>query len=137
MIEEYGLQHWIQHYGCMVDLFGKSGQLEAAYEVTKTMKFEPNFVIWGSFLSAFKEHKQLDMAERMIERSLRVIKPENDGGIYTLVCDLNALNKERDDTVQVRKLMLNQMWGKPEALVLSEVDYGDWRTNSSMILQLL
>lgn len=93
----------------MVDLFGKSGQLEEAYEVTKTMKFEANFVIWGSFLSAFKEHKQLDMAERMIERSLRVINPENDGGIYTLVCDLNALNKERDDTVQVRKLMLNQM----------------------------
>ncbi|KAF2298903.1 hypothetical protein GH714_029076 [Hevea brasiliensis] len=97
MIEEYGLEHRIQHYGCMVDLFGKAGLLEEAYEVIKMMKFETNIVIWGSFLSASKEHKQFDMAERVIEQILSVIKPENDGGIYTLICDLYALNEKWDD----------------------------------------
>ncbi|XP_037495160.1 pentatricopeptide repeat-containing protein At5g66520-like [Jatropha curcas] len=107
MIEEYGLEVKIQHYGCMVDLFGKAGLLEEAFEVIKTMKFEANIVIWGSFLSACKEHKQFDLAERTIDRVLRIIKPEN-GGIYTLICTLYALNGKWDDAERVRKLMLDQ-----------------------------
>lgn len=108
MIEEYGVEPRIQHYGCMVDLFGKAGLLEEAYEVIKTMKFEPNIVIWASFLSACKEHKQFDMAERVIERVLRKIKPENDGGVYALISDLYVLNEKWDEAERVRKLMLNQ-----------------------------
>eukprot|EP00257_Ricinus_communis_P001627 XP_002512033.2 pentatricopeptide repeat-containing protein At5g66520 [Ricinus communis] len=108
MIEEYGLERRIQHYGCMVDLFGKAGLLDEAYNVIKTMKVENNVVIWGSFLSACKEHKKFDMAERVIEQVLKVIKPENDGGIYTLVCDLYTSNEKWDDAERVRKLMLNQ-----------------------------
>ncbi|KAK9267956.1 hypothetical protein L1049_010393 [Liquidambar formosana] len=57
MIEEYGLEPRIQHYGCMVDMFGKAGQLEDAYEIMKKMRVEPNVVVWSSFLSACKEHK--------------------------------------------------------------------------------
>ncbi|KAG8654248.1 pentatricopeptide repeat-containing protein At1g33350 [Manihot esculenta] len=108
MIEEYGLEHRIQHYGCMVDLLGKAGLLEEAYEVIKKMKLDTNAFIWGSFLSACKEHKQFDMAEIVIEPILSAIKPENDGGIYTLICDLYALNEKWDDAERVRKLMLNQ-----------------------------
>ncbi|KAF2325485.1 hypothetical protein GH714_029459 [Hevea brasiliensis] len=108
MIEEYGLEHRIQHYGCMVDLLGKAGLLEEAYEVIKTMKFKTNVVIWGSFLSACKEHKQFDMAESVIEQILSAIDPENDGGIYALICDLYALNEKWDDAERVRKLMLDQ-----------------------------
>ncbi|KDP41355.1 hypothetical protein JCGZ_15762 [Jatropha curcas] len=116
MIEEYGLEGKIQHYGCMVDLFGKAGLLEEAFEVIKTMKFEANIVIWGSFLSACKEHKQFDLAERAIEQVSRIIKPENDGGIYTLICALYASNEKWDDVERVRKLMLDQNVRKVEGL---------------------
>ncbi|XP_031282694.1 pentatricopeptide repeat-containing protein At5g66520-like [Pistacia vera] len=108
IIEEYGLEPRIQHYGCMVDLFGKAGLLEEAYEVIRTMRFEPNVVIWGSFLAACKEHKKFDMAERVIEQVLRMVKPENDGGVFTLICDLYVLNEKWDDAERVRKLMLNK-----------------------------
>lgn len=107
MIEEYGLEPRIQHYGCMVDLFGKAGLLEEAYEVIKTMKFKPNVFIWSSFLAACKEHKQFEVADRVIEQVLRMVKPENDGGIYTLICDLYVLNEKWDDAESVRKLMLD------------------------------
>lgn len=106
--EEYDLEPRIQHYGCMVDLFGKAGFLEEAYEVIRTMRFEPNVVIWGSFLAACKEHKQFEMAERVIGQALRMVKPENDGGVFTLICDIYAMNEKWEDAERVRKLMLNQ-----------------------------
>ncbi|KAG6781286.1 hypothetical protein POTOM_014180 [Populus tomentosa] len=108
MIKETGLEPRIQHYGCMVDMFGKAGLLEEAYEVMKEMEFEPNIVIWGSFLSACKMHKQFDIADRVIGQVLRDIKPENDGGIYSLLSDLYVLNKKWDDAERVRNLVLNQ-----------------------------
>ncbi|THG02924.1 hypothetical protein TEA_013824 [Camellia sinensis var. sinensis] len=72
MIEEYGLEPTIQHYGCVVDMFGKAGLLGEAYKV------------------------------------MEMVKPENDGGVYTLVSDLYVLGEKWDDAERVRKLMVNQ-----------------------------
>ncbi|GAV80092.1 PPR domain-containing protein/PPR_2 domain-containing protein [Cephalotus follicularis] len=108
MMEEYGLKPRIQHYGCMVDLFGKAGLLEEAYDVIRTMGLEPNVVVWSSFLSACKEHKQFDMAERVTEQVLRMIKPEKDGWVFSLISDLYVSNKKCDDAERVRKLMFSK-----------------------------
>ncbi|XP_042519816.1 pentatricopeptide repeat-containing protein At5g66520-like [Macadamia integrifolia] len=108
MVQEYGLEPRIQNYGCMVDLLGKAGLLEEAYEVIKTMKLEPNAIVWSSFLAACKLHKQFEMAERMIEQVLQVVKPENDGGVYSLICDIYVLNEKWEDAERVRNLMANQ-----------------------------
>ncbi|XP_028791424.1 pentatricopeptide repeat-containing protein At1g33350-like [Neltuma alba] len=107
MIERHGLEPRIQHYGCMVDLLGKAGKLEEAYEVIRAMKLEPNVVVWGSFLSACKEHGQFEMAERVIGQVLRMVKPENDGGMYTLICDLYVLGQKREEAERLRKLMID------------------------------
>ncbi|KAM7524753.1 hypothetical protein LguiA_014655 [Lonicera macranthoides] len=108
MIEEYGLRPRIQHYGCMVELFGKAGQLGEAYEVINTMPLEPNVVIWGSFLSSCKVHKQFELAERVINRVLAVVRPENNGGVYSLICDLYVLCDKWDEAEKMRKLMIKQ-----------------------------
>ncbi|KAF5185306.1 Pentatricopeptide repeat-containing protein [Thalictrum thalictroides] len=76
MVEEYGLEPRIQHYGCVVDLLGRAGRLDKAYEVIKTMKLEPNVVVWGSFLAACKLHKQFKMAEKVMEQVLKVREAE-------------------------------------------------------------
>ncbi|KAL4614345.1 hypothetical protein ACB092_07G047700 [Castanea dentata] len=106
MIEECGLEPRIQHYGCIVDLLGKAGLLEEAYEIIRTMKFEPNIVIWGSFLTACREHKQFGMAERVIDKVLSIITPENNGGVYSLIADLYVLGEKWDEAEGLRKLML-------------------------------
>ncbi|CAN1166475.1 Pentatricopeptide repeat-containing protein At5g66520 [Linum perenne] len=105
MIKEYGLEYRIQHYGCMVDLYGKAGLVEEAYGVIMTMELEPSAVVWGSFLSACKEHDRFDMAEKVMELVLRAVKPESDGGIYCQVCDLYVRNRRWEDAERVRKLM--------------------------------
>ncbi|CAH9106498.1 unnamed protein product [Cuscuta europaea] len=107
MKEEYGLTRSIQHYGCMVDLFGKAGLLEEAYEVINSMSFEPNVIIWGSFLSSCKLHKQFEMGDRVIERVMKTVKPENDGGVYSLISDIYVLSGRLGQSESVRELMLN------------------------------
>ncbi|OVA01558.1 Pentatricopeptide repeat [Macleaya cordata] len=108
MIQEYKIKPRIQHYGCMVDLLGKGGRLEEAYEVIESMKLEPNVVIWSSLLAACKVHKRFEMAEKVIERVLMVVKPESDGGVYTLISDLYSLNGKWEKAQWVRELMVNQ-----------------------------
>lgn len=105
MIEEYGLEIRIQHYGCMVDLLGKSGLLEEAYGVIKTMRLEPNVTVWSSLLSACKQQKSFDMAERVIEQILEKIEPKNHGGIYSLISDLYVLEEKWDDAEKIRNLL--------------------------------
>ncbi|KAI3455770.1 hypothetical protein Pfo_012433 [Paulownia fortunei] len=108
MLEQCGLRPRIQHYGCMVDLFGKTGLLGEAYEVINTMPFEANVVIWGSFLSSCKLHRQFQMADKVIDKVMRMVRPENDGGVYSLISDLYVLNGKWSEAERLRKLMLCQ-----------------------------
>ncbi|XP_050238024.1 pentatricopeptide repeat-containing protein At3g21470 [Mercurialis annua] len=57
----------IKHYGCMVDLLGRAGRLQDAYDFIKRMQMKPNDVIWGSLLGACRVHFNMDMAEKVME----------------------------------------------------------------------
>ena len=113
MISECGLKPRIQHYGCMVDLLGKAGKVGEAFEIIETMPFEPNVLVWSSFLSSCKLHKQFEMAERVVDRILRSVHPDNHGGVYTLICDLYDLNGKWNEAERVRKLMVDHNVKKP------------------------
>lgn len=39
----------VQHYGCMVDLMARAGQLEQAMNFIENMPVRPNAAIWGAF----------------------------------------------------------------------------------------
>ncbi|KAL7089779.1 hypothetical protein ACP275_13G203800 [Erythranthe tilingii] len=109
MIEQCGIRPRIQHYGCMVDLFGKTGLLGEAYEIINTMPFEANVVIWGSFLSSCKLHKQFQMADdNVIDKVMRMVTPENDGGVYSLICDLYVLSGKWSEAERIRNMMLTK-----------------------------
>ncbi|XP_068655510.1 pentatricopeptide repeat-containing protein At2g20540-like [Aristolochia californica] len=106
MIADYGLEPRIQHYGCMVDLLGRAGLLDEAYEFIETMKLEPNIVVWSSFLAACKTHGRFDMVDRALKPVMLLAKPDRDGGVYTLISDLYALRSKWEDVEQMRKSML-------------------------------
>ncbi|CAK8544491.1 unnamed protein product [Lathyrus sativus] len=108
MIEECGLEPRVQHYACLVYLIGKSGNLEEAYEIIKTMRVEPNVVVLGSFLSACKEHKQFEISERVIEQVLRMANPENDRGLYNLIADLYVIGEKLEEAERLKKFMVNE-----------------------------
>nr|AYM00999.1 pentatricopeptide repeat protein [Salvia miltiorrhiza] len=74
MVNVYKIKPTMEHYGCMVDLLGRSGEIEEAYRVIMSMPMEPNSVILRSYLSACNVHHcahGLDghLVERLIELS--------------------------------------------------------------------
>ena len=52
----------------MIDLLGRAGLLKEASDLIKSMPMEPNDVIWGSFLAAYRTHKNIKMAAYTAER---------------------------------------------------------------------
>ncbi|CAJ1943272.1 unnamed protein product [Sphenostylis stenocarpa] len=56
MVRVYGIKPRVEHYGCMIDLLGRSGLIREAYDIIKSMPLKPNDVILRSFLGACKIH---------------------------------------------------------------------------------
>ncbi|KAI7737851.1 LOW QUALITY PROTEIN: hypothetical protein M8C21_006860 [Ambrosia artemisiifolia] len=54
MKKDYGIQPGEKHYAAMVDILGRSGKLDEAYEFVKNAPCKRHPVIWGALLQACK-----------------------------------------------------------------------------------
>ncbi|KAJ4952061.1 hypothetical protein NE237_028893 [Protea cynaroides] len=61
---ESGLKPNVKHYGTLVDLLGRGGQLEEAYQIITSMPMVPDVVLWQTLLGASKTYGNVEMAER-------------------------------------------------------------------------
>ncbi|KAL6615685.1 hypothetical protein ACP70R_037955 [Stipagrostis hirtigluma subsp. patula] len=102
-MSNFGVAPDIEHYGCIVDLLGRAGLLDEAFDFIKNMPIEPNHVIWGSLLSACRFHHKMDLGRR-IGRHIIDLAP-NDMGAHVLISNLYAEEGQWDDVQQVRELM--------------------------------
>ncbi|XP_075100749.1 pentatricopeptide repeat-containing protein At5g66520-like [Nicotiana tabacum] len=89
MVSIYNIRPTMEHYGCMVDMFGRAGELEEAYDLIKSMPIEPNSVILRSFISACKHHG-IPCANENIRDILLKVEPEL-GSNYVLASSLSFL----------------------------------------------
>ncbi|RLN22183.1 pentatricopeptide repeat-containing protein [Panicum miliaceum] len=122
MVDRYCLKPNIHHYGCMVDLYGKAGLLEDAYEVIKTMEVEPNVIIWTSLLAACKKFKNVEIAIEGMEKALALEISDENAGLYMLISDLYAMGGRWDDMMKVRRLMDERNVRKNRGLSSIKVD---------------
>lgn len=93
----------LEHYGCMVDLLGRAGQLREAYEVIQSMPMKPDSVIWGALLGACSFHGNVELAEIAAE-SLFVLEPWNPGN-YVILSNIYASAGQWDGVSKLRKVM--------------------------------
>ncbi|XP_051148777.1 pentatricopeptide repeat-containing protein At1g26900, mitochondrial [Andrographis paniculata] len=63
MVEVYRLVPKIEHYGCLVDLLGRAGLLEEAYEVIKGLPVEKDTTAWRALLGACRTYGCIELAE--------------------------------------------------------------------------
>lgn len=78
-----GFDLGIEQYGCIVDLLGRSGQLERALQFIKQMPLEPNAAIWSSLLGACKFHQNAGIGE-IAGNKLLEMEPDNVGNYMDL-----------------------------------------------------
>ncbi|PQM34276.1 pentatricopeptide repeat-containing protein [Prunus yedoensis var. nudiflora] len=88
MREDYNIEPEIEHYGCLVDLLGRAGHLDQAFDRVKKMPTKPESKIWGSLLSSCRTHCNLKIAITAMEH-LSVLEPD-DAGNYVLLSNIYA-----------------------------------------------
>ncbi|KAF5732320.1 hypothetical protein HS088_TW18G01014 [Tripterygium wilfordii] len=103
MTKVYGLTPEMKHYGCVVDLLSRAGNLDKAYEFINAMPITPNVVVWRILLSACKLHGNVDLAEIATNKLLK-LDPSNNGN-YVLLSNIYSSSDRWGDAKQIRELI--------------------------------
>ncbi|KAE8708618.1 Pentatricopeptide repeat-containing protein [Hibiscus syriacus] len=103
MINEHMITPTHEHYGCMVDLFGRANLLREAVEIVETMPFAPNVVIWGSLMAACQIHGETELGEFAAKRLIE-IEPDHHGALV-LLSNIYAKERKWQDVGDLRQLM--------------------------------
>lgn len=78
MEERYKITPRMEHYGCMVNMLGRAGLVDEAYElVSKQMPFDGGPTVWGALLFACSVHGNDEIGEIAAER-LFELEPDNE-----------------------------------------------------------
>ncbi|CAL4935879.1 unnamed protein product [Urochloa decumbens] len=103
MKQRYNIEPGIEHFGCMVDLFARSGRLTDALALARRMPMRPSRSIWGSILNASLACQNTEVAEIASEELLH-LDPAEEGG-YVLLSNLYAAGGHWNHSDKVRQNM--------------------------------
>ncbi|KAI3673062.1 hypothetical protein L6452_39172 [Arctium lappa] len=103
MTDKYGLEPQLPHYTCLVDLLGRTGRLEEAEAIIRSMPVKADSIIWKTLLSACSIYKNADMAKRIAEEVIRV--DPQDSASYVLLANIQASAKQWHNVSDLRKAM--------------------------------
>uniref|UniRef100_A0ACD6A3V2 Uncharacterized protein n=1 Tax=Avena sativa TaxID=4498 RepID=A0ACD6A3V2_AVESA len=116
----YGMEPKAEHYACIIDLLGKFGLLEEAFEVAKGMPLEAGEAGWGALLNACRMHGNLEIGECAADKLVK-LNP-SDSGIYVLMCQIYASKNKWDHVKLLRMLMRDRGVKKNPGCSSIEVD---------------
>lgn len=120
MRNEYNIEPGIEHYGCLIDLLGRTGFSGRALELVKDMPMKPDSAIWGSLLSSCRIHGNLDTAVTAMEHLLE-LEPD-DTGNYVLLSNIYAKLGKWDGVLRLRKFIRSTSLKKTPGCSMIEVD---------------
>eukprot|EP01018_Ginkgo_biloba_P030851 Gb_21555 [translate_table: standard] len=100
MIQVYSLTPKVEHYACMVDLLGRTGHLDEAYNLIQKMPLQPGPSVWGAMLFACRVHCNIELGELVSIRLLE-LEPKNAGN-YVLLSNMYAAAGRWDAVAKVR-----------------------------------
>ncbi|XP_072979426.1 pentatricopeptide repeat-containing protein At3g62890-like [Typha angustifolia] len=103
MSKKYGIKPTVEHYGCLVDLLCRVGQLEEARDVIGQMPMKPNKIIWMSLLSGCKKYGNIELGKYAADRVIE-LAPEATG-CYVLLSNIYASAGLWDGVSKLRELM--------------------------------
>ncbi|XP_057416590.1 pentatricopeptide repeat-containing protein At1g74630 [Lotus japonicus] len=116
----YGIEPTIEHYGCMVDLYGRAARLHKAYEFICQMPISPNAVIWRTLLGACSIHGNIELAE-LVKARLAEMDPNNSGD-HVLLSNVYAVAGKWKDVVSIRRTMTEQSMVKTPGWSMIEIN---------------
>lgn len=106
MINDFKLKPTIKHYGCMVDVLGRAGFVNEAYNLIQTMPMECNAVVWRTLLSSCRVQGEVELGE-IVRNELLKIEPDHSSD-YVLLAGMYGDAEQWSKMVSVRKSMRNR-----------------------------
>jgi len=103
MKPRYNITPAVEHFCCMVNLFGRAGLLDEALDFISKIPLKPNAAVWGSLFGACRMYANVDLGEYVAER-LFELDPQNSAH-YVLLSNIYATAGRWDGVEKVRKMM--------------------------------
>ncbi|CAN6444138.1 unnamed protein product [Victoria cruziana] len=103
MQKDYGITPGMQHFASLVDIYGRAGRLQEAYDFIQNMPIKPSEMVWTALLAACRKHKNLELGELAAAEALRF--NQHNVGIYILLSHIYADLRRWEDVSRVRLLM--------------------------------
>lgn len=112
MVSLHGIVPQMEHYSCMVDLFGRVGLLRKAELIMIRMPFPPSTAMLATLIGACQAHGNIEIGKRAADKLLEM-KPQ-DPRHYVLIASMYASAKCLEGVVNVRTLMRDMgIWKAP------------------------
>ncbi|KAL8474387.1 hypothetical protein ACS0TY_031017 [Phlomoides rotata] len=102
-MHNYRVEPHQKHYASVVDLLGRGGYLEKAYNFIIGMPIEPGISVWGALLSACKMHRHVNLGEYAAERVFALDGKKT--GHYVQLSNLYASARMWDGVAKIRVAM--------------------------------
>uniref|UniRef100_A0A0D9WX35 DYW domain-containing protein n=1 Tax=Leersia perrieri TaxID=77586 RepID=A0A0D9WX35_9ORYZ len=103
MREEYGIVPSIEHYNCIVDLYGRSGLLDNAKNFIEENNINHEAIVWKTLLSACRLHQHSKYAKLASDKLVQL--EQCDAGSYVMLSNMYATNNKWRDTFELRVSM--------------------------------
>ncbi|GAV68553.1 LOW QUALITY PROTEIN: PPR domain-containing protein/PPR_2 domain-containing protein, partial [Cephalotus follicularis] len=122
MVNQYGLDPSSEHYGMMVDLLGRMGELDKAMEIINRMPIPAGPDVWGALLGACRIHQNTKIGE-VAAKNLFCLELNHAG--YILLSNIYALDEKWGNVAKIRSKIkergLKKMIGQSVVEVRREV----------------
>ena len=103
METEFGITPAIQHKTCMVDAYGRAGDLEKAQNFLSQKISQPDIISWTALLGAYRTHGNVEGAEYVAQKILE-LEPTNVSA-YVLLANIYRAAGHSDAAKRVREQM--------------------------------
>lgn len=103
LIRDKSIQLREDHYACLVDLFGRAGSLNEAYNFIEKLGIKPSSSIWGALLSGCYIHGDPKIGT-LAAKVLLADEPQN-AGTYLLLSNIHASTGKWNEARRARMKM--------------------------------
>ena len=101
MHTEYKINPSKEHYGCVIDLLCRAGQLHDAEGMIRSMPFQQDDVVWSTLLRACRVQGDVDCGRRAAEESLKL--DSNCAGTHITLANIYAAKGKWREAAAIRK----------------------------------
>lgn len=103
MVNEYQLTPESKHYSIMVDLLGRTGELDQAMGIINQIRSPVGAHVWGALLGASRIHQNVEIGE-VAAKNLFQLDPSH-AGYHILLSSICALDGKWDVAADIRNFV--------------------------------